>query len=330
MNRLFCSLLTISLIFLSACASSNKTDGAIPDWYISSPNNNNSYLYGVGQGYSLENATKSALENAASKLMVTISSTSSLLIEESRTDVNEEMRKQISQNIEKINFTGFEVEKSKKITNQYYILIKIPKTKFVKQQEEGLLALKTKISNLDKNSLNTNPIKRRNALTTINSLTKELEIKARILNGAGVKSNLDEILKLNTNYHNQLDKFSNEIEFYLTKNGNSYNQKARQIVKNALNKEKITVTNKVNSRNKNQIILRIDIKSFSKEVYGNYMTRLDINFNNIAQNKTIASKSIQVTGGSVISKKQSAMAALKNLEEKIKADNILKTIGIID
>ena len=149
MNKFF-TLLTTLLIF--SCTSVQKETATIPSWYLTPKQNDSAYLYGVAEGHSLEESTRFALADAAARLMVSISSTSTLLREENQNSVNEEMRQNVRQNIEKIDFSNFEVTKTATIGKQFYAEIKIEREPFLRDQKERLQVIETKLTNLEKNN----------------------------------------------------------------------------------------------------------------------------------------------------------------------------------
>jgi len=327
MNKLFFYLTTLVIFVTASCATNKAGD---PSWYISPKENNAEYLYGVAEGYNLEESTKYALADAASRLMVTISSQSDLLREESKTSVNEEMRQQVRQNVEKINFTGFKVTRSQKIGQRFFTEVQIERTRFILEQEDRIGFLERQISDLDKNSTDKNSsgknsIQRRNSLLQISTLSKEIELKSRILSGAG--GNIDLTKKLNraADFQNQLEKLSDNIEFYFEINSP---KEITKIIRTALNKEKIKISPSLKNSNPNQVIIKITSTTRSSEIYSAFMTKLEIDFENIAGGNVVASNIVEVTGSSSISEHESYLASLTSLEEKIAKDGILKIIGI--
>ncbi len=322
MNKLFFYLTTLVIFVTTSCATNKAGD---PSWYISPKENNTEYLYGVAEGYNLEESTKYALADAASRLMVTISSQSDLLREESKTSVNEEMRQQVRQNVEKINFTGFKVTRSQKIGQRFFTEVRIERARFILEQEDRIGFLERQISDLDKNSSGKNSIQRRNSLLQISALSKEIELKSRILSGAG--GNIDLTKKLNraADFQNQLEKLSDNIEFYFEINSP---KEITKIIRTALNKEKIKISPSLKNSNPNQVIIKITSTTRSSEIYSAFMTKLKIDFENIAGGNVVASNGVEVTGSSSISEHESYLASLTSLEEKIAKDGILKIIGI--
>jgi small-conductance mechanosensitive channel len=321
------ALLFAAIFVLTSCTTNTKSSDQTPSWYITPKANNSENLYGVASGYTLEESTKYALSDAASRLMVSISSESSLTREENSSGINEEMRQKVRQNIEKINFTGFKVTRSQKIDAQIFTEISIPRDSFLREQREKIEFLEKKISDLDKNSSGKNTIQRRNSLLKIINLGKELELKSRIIAGSGENIDLKSKLNKLANFSNELEKLSDKIEFYFEINSP---KEISKIIRNALNKENLKISPNRNESNANQVVIRVRSSAKSNQIYGAFLTKLQIDFENLAEGKVVASNIIEVTGSSAISEKESESAALSELSEKIAQDGILKIIGIIN
>lgn len=320
-------LLILAVLALASCASNHQNNVEAPSWYVTPKQNNAQNLYGTSVGHTLEEATKYALADAASRLMVSLSAESTLTREEDKSGINEEMRQKVRQNIEKISFTGFKVTRSQKVGVQIFTEIEIDRDSFLREQREKIAFLEKKISDLDKNSAGKNTIQRRNALLKILDLGKELELKSRIIAGSGEKIDLTSKLNLIANFSNQLEKLSDKVEFYFEINSP---QQIAKIIRSALNKEKLKVSPSRNESNINQVVIRVKSSSRSNKIYEAFLTKLQIDFENIAEGKVVASNEIEVTGSSSISEKESEAAALSALSEKISTDGILKIIGIIN
>ena len=324
-NKKFTFFYLIFLAIASCSGSQNKTAGT-PAWYSSPKQNSAENLYGVSVGATLEEATKSALADAASRLMVSISSDSTLLREEDKSGVNEEMRNQVKQNIEKIDFTNFKVSQSEKSGVQIFVEVEIKRSPFISDQKEIIAFAERQVSDLEKNLSGANPIQKRVNLLKILDLEKQIELSSRILNGAGESINLKEKLNRLAFFQNQFNQLTDKIEFYFEMNSA---KEISQIIRGALNKEKIKIANS-RSNSANQITIKINSSSRSDEIYGAHINKLRINFENISNSKTVASNSIEVTGSSTISEKEAYLAAVKSLEDKISQDGILKILGILN
>ncbi len=314
----------MAILFVASCASGQNKAGE-PSWYISPKQNNSENFYGVAVGANLEEATKAALADAAARLMVSISSESNLIREEDNNGASEEMRQQIKQNIEKIEFTNFKVSRSTKAGSQLFVEVEIERNPFIRDQKEKIEFNETKVANLAKNLVGANPIQQRVSLTKILDTQKQVELSSRILSGAGEAINLKEKLKRGADFQNQFNQLTDKIEFYFEINSA---KEISQVIRSALNKEKIKVANSRGGNN--QIVISIKSSAQTSEIYGAKMTKLSIDFENIFGGKTVASNQVEVSGSSTLNEKESYAAAVKSLEEKIESEGILKVIGIIN
>lgn len=317
--------LAISLPLLFACSGAKNATNNLPSYYVYPKQNNASSLYGVGEGFTLEEATKSALADAAARLIVTISSESTLLREENKNSANEETRQQIKQNIEKIEFSNFSVSRSEQNRQRFFVEVTMPRDQFISAQKEKMLFLERQISDLNKNILTQNLIQKRSSLIKILDLAKQAEILARILESSAEGSNLKAKLALIANSQNELNKLTDKVEFYFEINSSS---EISAIIRTALNKEKIKIA-KNESSNSNQVKISIRSSKNSGEVYGSHITKLKIDFENKSVDKVIASNVIEISGSSSISDKESYSAALEVFKEKIQQEGILKVLGIL-
>ena len=180
---------------------------------------------------------------------------------------------------------------------------------------------------MDKNSLGKNPIQRRNSLIKITELSKELELKSMIIRGAGEQFNLKDKLELIAKFQNELEKSSDKIEFFFDP---TCPKEITQIIRNNLNKDKLKIASKFDKNDENQVLIKIESVSKTNHIYESHMTKNKIDFENLSQGKVIASNSIEATGSSTISERESYLASLKTLEEKIEKDGILKVLGILN
>ncbi len=152
----------------------NKSS-SLPSWYINPNQNDLQYLYGVGEGFTLQEASKSALNNIASKLLVTISSDSSSLAEENKYSFNEQYQQRINEKINNITFSDYKISNSSNINNKFYVEILIDRDKFIKEQSVVLNKYHKSMSNIYQSSKKQNILIQRNKLAEINEIIKKLK-----------------------------------------------------------------------------------------------------------------------------------------------------------
>lgn len=330
-TKIFSSAILIGAVLsVISCGGANK--GTVqnisdnPSWYVAPKQNNASSLYGVAEGFSLEEATKGALVDAAARLMVSISSESSLLREENQNSTNEEMRQQIKQNVEKIDFASFKVSRSEKIGAKLFVEVEIAKDPFIATQKEKMAFLDRQIADLNKNIAGQNIIQKRNSLIKIVDLAKQAEILSRILESStGENAGLKQKLATIANAQNQLNQLTDKVEFYFEINSP---KEIAAIIRGGLNKEKIKIA-KGESDNSNQVKIAIHSKSSTGSVYGAFITKIKIDFENKSAGKVIASNEIEVSGSSTISEAEAYSAAVVEFRDKVEKDGILKILGIL-
>ena len=327
MNNKFQKIFLSFLLLISFLSSSFAKSGDLPSWFIKPRANNIDMIYGVAEGFTLEEATKTALADAAGRLMVSISSESELIKEENQNSYNEEMRQKVRQSIEKISFAGYEVSKSEQVEKKFYVEVSVERDPFIKEQKERVEFVQKKINDLDKNSIQSNPIQRRTSLIKILDLCKELDLKARILSGAQEEIDMKSILSLIAKYQNEFEKSSSSIEFFFD---SSSPKDLVQILRSALNKEKLKIAKALDKSDPNQIVIGAKYEATRNFIYGSHITKLNVDFENSSQGKIVASNNVEATGNSTIGESESTKAAIKTLEEQIQKDGVLKTLGILN
>ncbi len=327
MNKLKLVLSFLVILSISSCSSISKPkkDSDSVSWYKKPKQNDLNYLYGIGQASTMEEATKYALVDAASRLITTISSETNLLREEDRNDANEEMRQHVKQNIEKITFTNYRITRSDLVNGQFFTEVEIEKLPFINEQKERVAFLEKQVSDMEAIYLKKGPLQKKFYLSKILDLEKEIELKSRVLAGLGEEPNLKTKLDKVADYQNQFNAITDKFEFYISA---SSSKEISRAVSEALNKSNITVSPDYNGSNPSQISLRIKSTSKTDEIYDSYITKLKVSFESITNGKTVASNSVEVTGNSAISGRESYYASIKNLEGLIEKDGVLNILGI--
>ncbi len=299
----------------------------VPKWFSNPKQNDSQNLYGTASANTLEEATKYSLVDLASRLIVSISAESQLSREENQQGFNEEMRQKVQQSIEKISFSNYQITKSIQEDQKFFVEVSVEKESFINEQQDRAQFLQKKINDLDKILPSANFLQKHIVLNKIIPLVQELELKTRILNGAGAKANLSDVLDMLAKYQNELNQSTFSAEFYFDK---SSNNKLNNVIKAFLNKDGFTISNVEKNTSPQQIKLIADYISDYNFLYNTHIVKIKISFENIVQNKIIASNSLELTGNSSISKEEAINAALQILQQQIEKNGILNILGIIN
>ena len=300
---------------------------SVPKWFSNPKQNDSQNLYGTASANTLEEATKYALVDLASRLVVSISSESQLTREENQQSFNEEMKQKVQQSIEQISFSNYQVTKTSEENQKFFVEVSVEKDPFVAEQQDRVHFLQKKITDLDNLLPSANFLQKHITLNKIIPLVQELELKTRIINGAGVQANLASVLDMLAKYQNELNQSTLSAEFYFEKSSDT---KLVNVIKPFLNKDGFTIGNTENNTSPKQVKLIAKYNYTYNFLYNTHIVKVKISFENMVQNKTIASNSFEITGNSAISQEEAINAALQSFKQQIEKNGILNTLGIIN
>lgn len=123
-----------------------QTTTSIPQWVKTPPRDNGQFLYGIGEGYSLDKAKQSALKDIAGKLATNVKSET-----ENRTSLNNGLTdssfsQKINTQVEDIKLTDYELIKSSQQQDRIYVLIAMSRAAFIQDKQDQLKDLNTRIA----------------------------------------------------------------------------------------------------------------------------------------------------------------------------------------
>ncbi len=305
------------LFLIFSCASDNQIQqlSQLPSWYITPKASDQQNLYGVGEGYTLAEGSKSALNNLASKLMTSISSESSMLLESNKYATNEQSRQKISEIVAKITFNNYQVSNSATFAGKIYTEIAVNRDGFIADYSQKLRGLNQKMVDIFSKAQNKTILEKFNDLEVVNNLSLEAESVTQILASLGgsqinFKNNID----LYNSYQNSYQNLASKIEFFI-ENKNAPKAVMTKLI-NDLNQKKLKVVKSKNLNNPNLVIIQINSEITEQKIYGSYIAKLKLDFNLLSnQNKIIKSQSFENSGSSVISKEEAVKAAVVGISE---------------
>jgi hypothetical protein len=219
---------------------SNKSN-AIPSWYLNPIQNSAQYLYGIGEGKTLQEAKNNALNDMASRLSVTINSSvsqykQSVSYNNSLGSYQKNITENVNVEVKAIKFTNATIEQSHSLANSIFVLMKVSKqelfnaykTEFDLSENtinSTLLANKTKpfleqISTLQ--TLNETIEKARSQALILNSINTAFDSNSYLMNYNTIQNNATTLkdkvrIKLSTNESQKL--FANEFIDVLNQEG---------------------------------------------------------------------------------------------------------------
>ncbi|WP_417537542.1 LPP20 family lipoprotein [Marinomonas sp.] len=142
---LICSLIAL---MLSACQSFPGFEPSMPDWWVSPPEDNSKWLYGLGEGAHLNAANQQALSNIAGKLQTTISASLSRRTQETTISTSDYIDRQLSSEIEKVSLSHFEIVKTDTISDRVMVLVRVDKDALVNNWSRQLNTIENELAKL--------------------------------------------------------------------------------------------------------------------------------------------------------------------------------------
>jgi len=309
--------ITAFLFTIFSCATHNQPQqlNQLPSWYITPKSSDQQNLYGVGEGYTLAEASKSALNNLASKLMTSISSESSVLLESNKYATNEQSRQKISEVVAKITFNNYQLSNSVAFGGRIYTEIAVNRDGFIADYNQKLSGLNQEMVDIFSKAQSKTILEKLNDLEAVNNLSFEAQSISQILNSLGSnQSNFKNNINLYNSYQNSYRNLSSKIEFFIE----SQNAPKEVITKltNNLNQKNLKVVKIKNLNNSNLVIIQINSEITEQKIYGSHIAKLKLDFHLLSnQNKIIKSQSFENSGGSVISKDEAVKAAVAGISE---------------
>lgn len=307
----------VSLLILCGCAT---LTGSYPDWYLNPPENSHSSLYGVGEGYDLNSATKLALKNISEKIVVTLSSESSIYQAESTAGYVEDAEYSIDEKTEEITFNNYKTLKTHALGGRFFALVEVNKQELIRNQKKELDKVEDEIDELDKSSKRKNSLVRMAALTSIRKEIPKAETRVKVLDSLNPSFNDQAYWNKYSDFNREYTKLMNDIQFYI-KTNDRFDKKAGSVFKKYLNQKGIKVADKFST---DLVILDIYSTVSTQKIYGSYMSKAKLHFSLIARGRTVKSNSLDLKGNSVINREEAKNSAIKQLDEKISEEGIFK------
>ncbi len=287
----------------------------LPTWYVVPKASNGQNLYGVGDGYNLAEASRSALNNLAGKLMTSISSESSLLLESNKYSTNEQSRQNISEVVSKITFSNYQVTNSANFNGKIYAEIAVNRNQFISEYSQKIIGLNEKMAEIFNKAQNKTILEKLNDFESINNLSLEAGPINQILSSLGANQiNFKKNIDLYNSYERSYQELARNIEFFIEKN-DAPKPLIEKIINN-LNQKKIKVVKSQNLSNPNLVTVQINSDIVEQKIYGSHIAKIKIDLNLLSnQNKIIKSSSFENSGSSVISKEEAIKAAIFGISD---------------
>jgi len=337
MKRTFAVLVALifPLMLLSGCMankpksneySNAQGNGDIPEWVKVPPGDNTISMYGIGEGYNLDSAKQSALRDIAGKLATNVKSET-----ETRTSLqngysDDSFNQRINTQIKDTKLTNYEVLKTTQSQGQYYVLLSMSRSAFVKDKLDQLKEISSKIDT------ELRQVKQKNKLLQLVSYNKAIQLanEARpliyLIHAADSQQNKQSYLENYREYEQKEKRLSETTKFYINSDA-SLSPLVHQI-------KRVLQTNgfQVGGRSSADSILEIRGSIAEVEIFSTKTVK--INFDVLVKTNVgqlVSSKSYELSGSSMTSFKAGQQNAMSKLTSKLKDKaGVYEMLGLTD
>ncbi|RBQ26678.1 MULTISPECIES: LPP20 family lipoprotein [Arcobacteraceae] len=291
-----------------------------PNWYINPPQNTDINLYGVGMGFSHNEAIQNSLENLSSRLLVTISADTTISSKSYR-DFREYTQKTITQDIkseiEKLSLQNYIIENSSSFDRQIIVLVSVNKSRLFDSLKDEIDFLYKEFDLLKSQSID--------SLILYIKYKKLLEDFYKNYNKAQILSSYfndnDKYIKVIKELKKLESNLQNDIEFFINSDNNS--KKFEDTFKDILVRKGFKVV-ELGVKNQNIYELNLSSKSSESKSYDFYIIEniLNIKIINIKNNQ-ILGNTIQLKGASSNNFDDARLNLLQKLQKEKERIDIL-------
>ena len=308
------TLLLVFCLIVAGCQSNPVNNDAQPNWWLSPPQDNEQWLYGLGEGYSLEAANQQALANLAGKLRTNISTTLSRRTQETNYAADDLIDRQVSSKIAEIPLSNYETFKTKTLNNTTITIVRVNKQSLANDWLRQHKAISEEI---------------KNASSSISSNRFKWWIETKSLMKEAIEA--DHLAEFYTALSGE------EIKSTLTKELANIlqNKKPSAFIKgkdNAINREirsqLISEGIQVNKCNKCDLTLSYKMTYSSEVLFGENISKLSFSSFIINDGDVVTSNLWQFKASSVQDSKASRKATAYMALQKIKKEGLWKTFGM--
>ncbi len=305
--------LNIVIIMLTGCMniseklSQNKT----PNWYISSPSNSETFLYGAGEGTNVDEAKSNALNDMSARLVVSVGSVMNTKI---KTNSNGGYSKDVLQDVtveaKKIRFNNTEVEKIQENDNKVFLVMKVNRSKLYNSKYKEFLIEDARIDEKVKILRNNSVLEQIFALEDLKSEILSVKSKAFVLYAINNQFDYSKLYTKYDSYLDESDKLKASISISVVTNDK--NKFFLDIISNKLNENNYKIS---------QLNSDVQVKLTNKIRYsiarGWHIAKVTTTVAVSSNNKTLSSHIIQTTGRSSSNKTNALSGASKYFEREI-------------
>ena len=307
---------------LSACSTLSPKHTP-PDWVLNPPQDSADSFWGVGEGFDLESAKRTALKDVAARLRVTISATLDSQLTVNNDSVNRSARNRVSEVVQKTEFSRFKVEQTALSPNGLYALVKVDRRVFIQEYRFKYDNLQLAIQALLGDVAQQRPVQRYQSQRKAAELAEEAMAIAHILRVADPGFSSVEAIRSLKQIQEDAQAAAAQLVFVLRCQAEDAD------IAQQLSALMSSQGMRVATRSAQGLLLTIRNHEQQTSVFGNFNTRLQIVLNlqdDLLQ--TIAVKEYNLSGNALDNFASARKNALRQLSQTMQEVGVVQALGL--
>ena len=320
-SKLRLGFIWVSAWLMVACVT-NVSHATPPDWVLNPPSDNLSEFWGVGEGYDLETARRTALRSVAAKLRVSVSGAMESQTNLRNDSVDRTVQSRVSEVVRETEFSNVSIEKSTKYKDDYYVLVKVDRRAFIRETQAKFdsldRAIQNELATLDQNAA----IEQFKKLLTAAPWIDQAIAQAQLLRVADPGFSDGDRLKQLEDQRQQAANAAKRLVVSLEHE--SHDTDVARAVTSFLNTQGIRV-----SPRESALVLRITTSTKEDLLFGNKSHQLNVGLQLVDnQGQTVASKQYKSNGNSLDNHHLARQDAVNKLLRSMNAAGAAAGLGL--
>ncbi len=304
------------VVAFSGCVSSNK-EVPLPQWYLVAPTNTAQFLYGEGEGTSLEEAKKNALNTMASGLVVSVSSTMQTSTKSttgtSGSSYSKDVSKDVRLEVQKIKFTNAVVKNSEMIDGKFYILIQVNRQELFAQQKGEFDSKNSRADELFSSLEGKVKLDQIHILQDMYPLLQEAKAQTIVLNAINNSFPYSIYTKKYDSYIDKLDDIKSNCVINISSNQSNEKYFSDNLI-DLLNQNKFKISNNIDN---SDISIQLTTSPKYSVASGWNIAKVSTTLSVVSNKKVVSNKIITSVGRSSTSQESALEDAAKKFREEI-------------
>lgn len=231
LNKIISSVALASLLAGCAGGMIPNNQPQPPAWYFDNKQNNQVFMYGVGEGSTLEDSKAMALSAISSSIIVSVSGEMTKTTKSSGDFYSNSVKNDLKVELSKITFPNPIIEKKEVLGGKFYLLVKVNKTELfetiLKELDVADSAMKTKYEQLAPVS---SKLERIYGLKQLTQGIKGATNKANILSSLSKDFDLKSYIERYEQYKTELDNLKNSLNIVVSGTESSFNDSVTSLL----------------------------------------------------------------------------------------------------